>query len=93
LPDIIAAARKHPKDLEVLGIDVDEDAGTVQSYAQSNGIPYELLLDSGSVFRKYKGSGVPYHVFINRKGEITTKVSGTITPSRLEQEIQKAMAS
>ncbi|MBR0190952.1 MAG: TlpA family protein disulfide reductase [Thermoguttaceae bacterium] len=73
-------AKYHDAGLEIIGISCDQDAETVQKYAQENGITWKQMLDpeaktsDGMALSTHYGvEYIPYPILINRKGEIVAK--------------------
>lgn len=56
--------------LEILAINVQESAGIVQPYIQSQGYTFNVLLDPGNVKGTYGVSNLPTSFFINTQGII-----------------------
>lgn len=80
-PYIQAVFDEWPKDkLEILAVSVNERAVFVQTFLDSRGLTFPVLLDSdGAVFELYQPSEFPTTVFIDENGIIKTIRSGRFT--------------
>ncbi len=79
---------------EVIGISVGEDAGTVKSFAKSNGMSYPIAVSSdGQTEQAYGGiRGIPTTFLIDKQGRIAQKYVGYHDKASLETEIKKLLA-
>ena len=72
--------RYKQQGVEMLGVDVREDATTVTSFAAQNGLTYPLLLDGdGAMADQYQVRGIPTTLFIDSQGIIRTRHLGPLT--------------
>lgn len=91
-------AQYHDAGLEIIGISCDQDAETVQKYAQENGITWKQMLDpeaktaDGTALSTYYGvEYIPYPILINRKGEIVAKdLRGDALVAAVKAELGKS---
>lgn len=65
----------------VLGVDLQEDLGTVKLFGVNNGLTFPLAIDAtGEVFRNYAGgdkvANVPFNVIIDKNGNIRYSQTG-----------------
>ena len=65
----------------VLGVDLQEDLGTVKLFGVNNGLTFPLAIDAtGEEFRAYAGgdkvANVPYNVIIDKDGNIRYSQTG-----------------
>ena len=88
-PNLRDAYEAHEADGVVLvGIDVQEDAGTVRDYATRYGLTYPIGLDvTGAAFRTYLIFGLPSHYFIDRDGIIRGRYFGPLSREQIEQQL------
>ncbi len=95
LPEIQALHQAHDKgDVVILGVDFGEQADTVRSFAQENGLTYRILTDENStISRLYHVPGLPTTVFVNKQGQIVETHLGPISRSAAEQGLAKAAQS
>ena len=93
-PVLRDAYAKHKDDsLVLVGIDVQEDAGSVRDYASRYGLTYPIGLDvTGAVFRTYLIFGLPSHYFIDRDGVIRGRYFGPLTADQVEQQLAVILA-
>jgi peroxiredoxin len=58
-------------DIQLLGINVGEPKEKVKNFLKSYNVEFKVLLDKeGEVASSYWVFGVPYYIFINKKGDI-----------------------
>lgn len=88
-----AYARHKDEGLVLLGIDVQEDAGSVRNYATRYRLTHQIGLDvTGAVFRTYLIFGLPSHYFIDRDGIIRGRYFGPLTSDQVEQQLAVILA-
>lgn len=75
--------------LTVLAVNVRQDRETATDFVESLGISYRVLLDEdGAVARGYGVTGLPTTFFVDRKGELVTRILGESTPEVFETIIK-----
>ena len=81
------------KGLEMIGLSIEEDAGSVKSFVQSNGILYPVALADAKLQQAYGGiRGIPTAFLVDKKGRIAKQVFGYNDKAVFEKEIQKLLA-
>jgi thiol-disulfide isomerase/thioredoxin len=81
------------KDLAMLGFDVREEKPTVQGFVTQQGFHWLFLLEpSGATADRYVVTGIPTHVFINKQGIITYRVSGGIPRQDMEKQLANILS-
>jgi peroxiredoxin len=71
LPRVKQLARElQPRGLDVLGISLDEEPGLVQSFRESQRIPWRLALDGGKVTANFHVRLIPCLMLVDRTGRI-----------------------
>jgi peroxiredoxin len=58
------------KDFEILAINIQESKEKVKSFVNKNEIKYTVLLDDGTIAKKYNIYGIPTNIIIDKKGNI-----------------------
>ena len=88
-PDLRAAYEAHRKDgLVLIGIDVQEESGTVRDYVTRYGLTYTIGMDvTGAVFHTYRVFGLPTQYFVDRNGVIRDRVLGPLDRAGMEQKL------
>jgi len=80
---------KYKDQVEVIGIDIRENKGTVQDFVNSRGISFPIALDSkGQAANTY---GIRYtntHILIDKYGSIVREIPGDIRESDIKSLIQ-----
>ena len=74
--------KKYKDQIEVIGIDMQEEPSIVQKFVSDLGVVYPVVLDStGDVARKYQVAYTNYHVLISKDGNIVGTIPGDIKES------------
>lgn len=68
--------------VQLVGIDTAQDG---QSFVQEVGVTYALGPDEDDIITKYKVSGFPMTVFIDKQQNIVRKWQGVLTEEKLEE--------
>ncbi len=65
------------KGFSVIGISMDQSAGSVKTFMEKAGAVYPMLMGNSSISRAFKaGSGLPMSFLVDRKGNIVKKYYG-----------------
>jgi peroxiredoxin len=85
--------RSHrDRGLVLLAVNVRQDKATAASFVEPLGITYEVLLDEdGTVARSYGVSALPTTFFIDRQGNLATRILGESTPALFEKIIRELL--
>jgi cytochrome c biogenesis protein CcmG/thiol:disulfide interchange protein DsbE len=77
MPDLQAVFEERQGELVMLGINVGDNASSIEQFLQNEGLSFPALLDSDiTVTRIYGISGTPTTFFIDKEGIIRAKVIG-----------------
>jgi peroxiredoxin len=90
-PSIVKLAAKYrPRGLVTLGVsELDQHPKTLE-FLKKYGIRYEVVVDDDGTMGKYYGAlGLPVHVFIDRKGTVSTYRLGEMSPGEIDDAIKK----
>jgi cytochrome c biogenesis protein CcmG/thiol:disulfide interchange protein DsbE len=91
-PAVVGFYRKyHPRGLVTLGINELEDKKKALEFAKKFHVPFDVVLDDGKMGKDYGAIGLPVHVFIDRRGKISTYRLGEMTPGEIEAAIKKSL--
>jgi peroxiredoxin len=81
--------------LQVLGVAMDDSGPKeIGEFAQKMGVNYPVMIGKEAVGDQY--GGIPYlpsTFYISRDGKVIDRVSGLVSKSEIEADIQKALAS
>ena len=85
VPNLVTTYQQHKTDgLVVVGVDLQEDAATVRSFATEFGMKYPVLLDPhGQTIGPYRITGPPTSVLIDREGVVRGIVLGPMQEADL----------
>lgn len=91
-PDVAKLyAKYHPKGLALVGVDEQEDAGKAKDFATKYKWPFAIVVDGGDMAKAYGAIGLPVHVFIDKRGKISTYRLGEMTPPEIDAAIAKIL--
>ena len=73
-------------------MDIGEERGTVQAYAEKQGLTFPILLDEKSAAaQKYRVSGIPTSFFINRQGVVHARHTGPMDDSLIKKYLDQIL--
>ena len=92
-PSIESLYKKyHSRGLVTVGIDELEGKTQALGFAKKFGSAYTLVLDNdGAMSKDYGIIGLPVHVFIDRRGNVSTFRQGEMSPAEIEAAIKKIL--
>jgi cytochrome c biogenesis protein CcmG, thiol:disulfide interchange protein DsbE len=91
-PAINALQQKYASQgLQVVGVDVLENAAAAQKFRDEHKLVYPALADSGTLRDEYNINGLPVHVFIDRAGIVRNVVVGELSPAEMDENVQKVL--
>jgi len=71
IPALIDLHSKKQGQLEIIAIDIQEDAAKIKSFAQKKNIPYMMLIDkTGKTASAYGVRGIPANILVGKDGKI-----------------------
>lgn len=77
-------------DVVFIGVNYMEDSATVKNFVEENQITFQILLDfSGKASDRYYVQAYPTTFFIDAEGVLRAQRIGVLTPSMLEQYLQR----
>lgn len=94
-PDLVAFSRwAAANGVDVIGIDQQESAAQVEAFAQTYGIRYPLMIDSGRQTKDVLGARIiPRTIVIGRNGLVVAVVSGPMTGAQMRVLAARAAAA
>jgi cytochrome c biogenesis protein CcmG/thiol:disulfide interchange protein DsbE len=94
-PSVVSLEKTYrPRGLVAIGVNEQESAAKAKSFVDKYHIPFTVLLDSdGKMGGDYGVIAMPVHVFIDRKGKVSTYRLGEMNPSEIEAAIKKILSS
>jgi thiol-disulfide isomerase/thioredoxin len=82
------------QDVQILAVDIGEDAETVRRYVERSPFPYPVLLDEAEqLMQTYRVSGLPTVLVVNRQGQVSFLNVGVTDAPTLRREIAKALGA
>jgi cytochrome c biogenesis protein CcmG, thiol:disulfide interchange protein DsbE len=88
-PAINALARTYAaKGLQVVGVDVLENARKAADFRKAHHLLYPVVVDDGSLRNQYSVNGLPVHVFIDRTGVVQRVVVGQLSPAQMRSNVE-----
>jgi peroxiredoxin len=87
-----AFERYQAEGLVVVGVDIQEPAGTVEDFLEERGVTFPIVLDRDmDVMRFYEHSGVPTIWFLDQEGIVRDFNIGRMSDTDLEVKLAKIM--
>lgn len=77
--------------LQVVGVDILENAKKAGEFRQKHGLSYPVVVDSGTVRDQYRVNGLPVHVFIGRDGVVKRIVVGEMSPLEMRHSVERLL--
>jgi cytochrome c biogenesis protein CcmG, thiol:disulfide interchange protein DsbE len=91
-PSVVSLESKYrSRGLVVLGVDEQEDASKAKGFAAKYKIPFKVVIDDGPMGKDYGVLALPVHVFIDKKGKVSTYRLGEMSPSEIEAAMRKIL--
>ena len=91
MPKLSRMYDKYKDQVEVIGINLQENESVVQKFVSSANISFPIVMDPFSqVSRAYGVRYTNYHVLINKEGQIAGIVPGDINESQLKSLIDES---
>jgi cytochrome c biogenesis protein CcmG, thiol:disulfide interchange protein DsbE len=84
---------RRPQGLVVLGVLVNDSAGTARTFVREHGGTWPVGIDQGAkVAAAFKAIGLPETVFVRKDGTLATRVLGELTQDRLDAQLAPLLA-
>jgi cytochrome c biogenesis protein CcmG, thiol:disulfide interchange protein DsbE len=91
-PEVETAYKTYaPKGLQVIGVDVQENAGKAKLFVTQHQLTYPAVVDSGTLSDAYQINGMPVTVFIDKTGVVRKIEVGQLTSSQIDTDIQAVL--
>lgn len=74
--------------LQVVGVDVQENAAKAEQFVREHGLTYPAVVDSGLLSDQYQVNGMPIGVFIDKNGVVKKIEVGELSKEQLDTDIQ-----
>jgi cytochrome c biogenesis protein CcmG, thiol:disulfide interchange protein DsbE len=88
-PEVNAAYQRYkPQGLQVVGIDVEENAQKAKQFVDQHQLSYPAVVDSGTLSDLYSINGMPVGVFIDKTGLIRKIEVGQLSSAQLNADIK-----
>jgi len=85
-------ARLHGRGLEILAVNVAQDADTARRFVEPLGIGYPVLLDTdGATARAYGVKVLPMTWLVDAHGVVRGKIVGEATPEVFERKVRELL--
>ena len=90
LPLLAQTYQANQDKLVILGVNMKEDAGTVEARVKSVGITYPVVLDNTSdVTNRYQVRGFPTSLFVDKNGVIQRITVGPLTEDTIRSSLER----
>jgi len=78
MPRLNELYNKYKDKVEVIGVDLQEDKGTVSDFITSRGINFPIVIDQGDVANQYSARYTNTHVLVKKDGTVLQVIPGDI---------------
>ena len=93
-PDIEALSKRYAsRGLQVVGVDVMENADKAALFGREHHLTYPLVVDDGALRNAYQLDGLPVHVFIDADGTVHAIRIGELTKAEMVRNIRAILPS
>ncbi len=92
IPDLVdmqAQATKDKKNLQIIGMSVDEEKDGVKDFATEHKINYPVVFATNDALKTFSTQGLPTKFVLNDKGELVDKIVGALPRKDLEARLAK----
>jgi cytochrome c biogenesis protein CcmG, thiol:disulfide interchange protein DsbE len=79
------------KGLQVVGVDVLENAHKAAEFRDQHHLLYPVVVDDGVLRDQYRVDGLPVHVFIDRSGIVRRVVVGEMSPAEMQSNAERIL--
>ncbi len=91
-PMVNAAYKVYgPQGLQVVGVDVQENAQKAKQFVDQHQLTYPAIVDSGTLSDQYRINGMPVGVFIDKTGVVRKIEIGQLSPEQLDADIKSIL--
>lgn len=91
-PMVSAAYKQYaPQGLQVIGVDVQENAQKAKQFVDQHQLTYPAVVDSGTLSDQYRINGMPVGVFIDKTGVVRKIEVGQLSPDELNADIKSIL--
>jgi len=91
--DVGKLARKYAKQgLVTVGVDELESPSKAEQFRKDHDLPYQAVVDPGSLRDAYNVNGLPVHIFIDRSGTIATLRVGEMSKEEIDIALRDLVA-
>ena len=92
--DIEALSKRYAsRGLQVVGVDVMENADKAALFGREHHLTYPLVVDDGALRNAYQLDGLPVHVFIDADGTVHAIRIGELTKAEMVRNIRAILPS
>jgi cytochrome c biogenesis protein CcmG, thiol:disulfide interchange protein DsbE len=77
--------------LQVVGVDVLENAGKAESFRAQHHLSYPAIVDDGALRDQYNVNGLPVHVFIDREGVVRRIDVGELSAAEMREAVRELL--
>ena len=91
LPALAAFAKANPE-IQVIGVDYQEDVEAARTFAAENGATWPSVVDDGPIGAAYEVPGLPATYLIDAQGRIVERLLGEVTEATLTEQLPALMS-
>ncbi len=83
--------RYRTQGLQVVGVDVAENARKAQAFRDQHHLSYPVVVDDGTLAQQYSIEGLPVHVFIDPRGVVRQIEVGGLDANEIRDNVIKLL--
>lgn len=78
--------------VDIVGVDQEEEIGTVSQFVQNYGLTYPVLIDDSGVTHSLMGVRyIPTSFIVDSRGTVRARITGAITLAQMEQAVNMVL--
>lgn len=85
-----AMAPRLGDDVMVVGVNTSDNPDRARQFAESNALPYPVVLDDGEAANAYGATNLPTLIVIDRAGRVSSTSAGVMNEGELDSAIEEA---
>lgn len=95
MPTLQAAYQQYQsRGVALIGIDLKEDAATIQQFIAPYGVTYPIVRDeTGRVSSQYQVAGIPTTIIIDANGVIRARHIGPLTEAQFSEYVEPLLTT
>ncbi len=81
------------KGVVIVGVDELENAAKAEQFRKQHNLPYQAVVDSGTLRTAYNVNGLPVHVFVDKTGKIAALRVGEMSKAEINAALNSLITN